>query len=340
MQILLALSGGVDSSTAAFLLKKEGYEVEAAIMVFQGVTDKDIEFARRVAKKIKIPFHCFDFTTQYKKIIIENFIEEYNQGRTPNPCILCNRYIKFELFLNKALELGFDRIATGHYARVEENNKRFLLKKGRDKNEQSYFLYRLTQTQLARTILPLGRYTKEEVRHIAKKFKLPTAKRKKSQDACFLPDTDCATFLKKKLPERPGPIINKDGRIIGQHKGIFFYTWGQRRGIGISHKQPYYIIKIDPKKNALYVGEKKDVYKSEFIAGDINLIPFNRLNKRMVQAKIRYTAPLAPARITPLKNGRIKVTFKKPQWAITPGQSVVFYEDDLVLGGGIIEEIC
>ena len=248
--------------------------------------------------------------------------------------------MKFGLLLNSASQLGADKIATGHYAQLVKRNGRYLLKKGCDKNEQSYFLYRLDQEQLSRTILPLGQYTKDEVREIARRRKLPTATQKKSQDVCFIPSGDYASFLKKTIPENPGPILNAEGKVIGQHKGIINYTIGQRHGIGISHKHPYYVTRIDPEKNAIYIGEQRNVYKREFTATDLSFIPFDILEHDMqVSAKVRYFSPTSEARIDPITPDKIKVIFTKPQWAITPGQSAVFYQKDLVIGGGIIDEV-
>ncbi|MCX7995565.1 MAG: tRNA 2-thiouridine(34) synthase MnmA [candidate division WOR-3 bacterium] len=339
MKVLVALSGGVDSSTAAALLKQSGYDVAGATMQFRGVDEEDIELAKNVCEILDIEFHLFDFSQYYQKTIIENFINEYKSGRTPNPCVLCNKLIKFGLFLKKAQEMGFDMIATGHYARIVTSDGLHLLKRGKDKNEQSYFLYRLNQSQLSKLFLPLGDYTKEEVREIARKFKLPAAHRKKSQDVCFLPDIDYTTFLKDIVSIQKGPIYDKDGKKIGEHKGIFNYTWGQRRRIGISGKEPYYVIKIDPVNNAIYVGKKQDVYKKSLIAEDLNfIIPIDVEKPLKVQAKVRYVAPLSPATVC-IKDKTAEVYFDKPQWAITPGQSVVFYKDDTVLGGGIISEV-
>ncbi|MEO0185168.1 MAG: tRNA 2-thiouridine(34) synthase MnmA, partial [candidate division WOR-3 bacterium] len=330
---------GVDSSTTASILKNQGYDVSGATMLFRGVENDDIEYARGACSVLKIEFHLFDFTEYYQKTIIENFVKEYGAGRTPNPCVLCNKLVKFGIFLDKAMEMGFDMIATGHYAKVEREGECYVLKRGKDKNEQSYFLYRLSQSQLSRMVLPLGGYTKEEVRSLAKEYDLPTAHRKKSQDVCFLPDMEYTAYLKNLIGEKKGPIYDKNGKKIGEHKGIFHYTLGQRKGIGISDKTPYYIMKIDPVNSAIYVGKKQDVYKRNLIATDLNfVIPFDFKKPINVLAKTRYVAQLSPATLYP-ENGRVRVCFERPQWAITPGQSVVFYQDDMVLGGGIISEV-
>ncbi len=338
MKVLVALSGGVDSSTAAMILKERGYEVLGATMIFQNVTEEDISFAKKACEKLNIKYETFDFSDFYQKHIIENFINEYQQGRTPNPCIICNEIVKFGIFLERAVEMGFDFIATGHYARIEKSNGKYLLRRGIDKNEQSYFLYRLNPKQLSKILLPLGEYTKDSVRAIAKKAGLPTAQRKKSQDVCFL-SGNYQDFLEKNLPKTTGPINDIAGKKIGEHSGIHRYTCGQRKGIGLSDRTPYYVVRIDAQHNAIYVGKKKDVYKKLLIACNINWIhPFEFDKPLLVLAKPRYFAQLSPAIVYPDKEG-IRVDFEKPQWALTPGQSVVLYKDDIVLGGGIIEKV-
>lgn len=336
----MALSGGVDSSTAALILEQNGYDVHSAMMVFQGITDELVSYARDAAQAIGIPFQTFDFTEEFKSLIESDFIREYKRGRTPNPCVVCNELMKFGVFAARARHLGFDKIATGHYARLERENNRYLLKKGMDKNEQSYFLYRLKQKQLSGLILPLGSYTKEAVREKAREYNLPTAERKKSQDICFISEKNYSSYIKDKVSSKPGLICDSAGKTLGKHEGIIAYTIGQRKGIGLSHERPYYVIGIDAKKHIIYVGEAQEVYKSQFIAKYLNFILFDKLNEKMVvQAKTRYVSGISDATIQPIESDGVKVVFKKPQWAVTPGQSVVFYKGDTMLGGGIIDRV-
>ncbi|ADL07893.1 tRNA (5-methylaminomethyl-2-thiouridylate)-methyltransferase [Thermosediminibacter oceani DSM 16646] len=355
-RVVVAMSGGVDSSTCAYLLKKQGYEVIGITMQIWQDPSEDYTYreggccsigavydARKVAEKLGIPYYVLNFKEEFNQKVIEYFIEEYLRGRTPNPCIACNRYIKFEALLQKAMEVDAYYLATGHYARIEYDSAsgRYLLKKAVDKSkDQSYALYNLTQGQLEHLIMPLGYFTKSQIRDIAKEAGLPVAEKPDSQEICFVND-DYKEFLKEKASGRikPGPIVDKNGRILGQHKGIAFYTIGQRRGLGISAGKPLYVIDIDRKRNAVVVGEEKDLLTKEFTADHVNWIAFDVLDdKKRVFAKIRYNFDEKPAQIMPLNSGMVKVVFDEPQKSVTPGQSVVFYDGDVVLGGGIISE--
>ncbi len=370
-KVLVAMSGGVDSSVTSFLLKQEGYEVVGVTMCL-GIKEGDdgkprccgvqaIEDAKRVCQKLKIPHYVMDFSKELEKRVVNNFVSEYLKGRTPNPCIDCNRYIKFGSLLKKAISLGFDFLATGHYARIEFNNqrKRYLLKKGIDsKKDQSYCLYMMTQEQLRCTLLPLGNLTKDRVRQIAKEKGLPVANKPESQEICFIPNNNYGEFLKEYLPTgaRSGPVVNKQGKIIGKHRGIIFYTIGQRKGIGIAAKEPLYVIAIDKENNTIVVGKEKDVYSDKLIVNDVNFVNIEKLKApTKVEAKIRYLHQASPAIVIPLSKDRLEVKFDQPQWAITPGQAVVFYlpagkprspaerdiwgrqdNGDIVIGGGTI----
>ncbi len=354
------MSGGVDSAVAAALLKKQGYEVIGITMCFN-LPDSSrkrpsccglsgIEDARRVAHKLGIRHYVLNFSRVLKEKVIKDFCREYLQGRTPNPCVRCNQYIKFDALLKKAFSLDAQFLATGHYARIEKNqkspakagkNQRYLLKKARDlKKDQSYFLYRLNQKQLRHTLFPLGDYTKEKVREFAREFDLPVADKLASQEICFLPKNNYRDFLKSQVKTgiKPGLIVDKQGNILGQHKGIAFYTTGQRQGLGIAKGSPLYITEIDAKNNRLAVGKKEDVCKREFLIKDAHFISKPIKKKIAVKVRIRYNHQEAPAELTPFNN-RIKVRFKKPQFAITCGQSAVFYDGEMVLGGGIIEKV-
>ncbi len=353
------MSGGVDSSVTAALLKNEGYEVIGMTMQIWPKNKREdrsqfggccglgsVEDAKRVANRLGIPHYVLNFRDIFKEKVIANFCEEYKKGRTPNPCIRCNQYIKFGALLEKAKELGAVCIATGHYARIEydKDKKRHLLKRGVDhKKDQSYVLYVMTQEQLKYTLMPLGEFTKEKVRQIAQELDLPVATKPESQEICFIPDDDYPKFLQKCLPEaaRPGPILDKKGKIIGEHHGILFYTIGQRKRLGISAKEPLYVVAIDKKKNAIVVGREEEVYANRLIATSINYVAIEKKPKGSlkVKAKVRYLHQPSEAVVTSLNKERVRVKFKEPQRALTPGQAVVFYHKDTIVGGGTIDQV-
>jgi tRNA-specific 2-thiouridylase len=344
-KVLVLMSGGIDSSVAAALLKKEGFEVIGAFMRLANLPrfDEAKERAEKVAKILKIPFYVFNLEKEFKKKIIDYFLKEYKAGNTPNPCVLCNKEIKFGLILEKALNLGVDFVATGHYARIkgirnkELGIREFKLLRAKDKNkDQSYFLWMLNQEHLKRILFPIGNYTKEEVKNFAKKFKLPVLKAKKSVEVCFIEKT-VNDFLRKYLKEKPGKIVDTKGKVLGEHKGLWFYTIGQRKGIGLS-RGPWWVMEKDLKKNLLIVTKnEKNLLRDELFCKDVNWISGKEPKLPLeVKAKIRYRTNFVKATIYPIKNKIYKVVFKKPQRAITPGQSVVFYKGEEVLGGGII----
>lgn len=352
-KVLVGMSGGVDSSVAAYLLKEQGYEVIGATMQIWQDDEEFIEReggccslsavadARRVANKIGIPFYVMNFKDAFKKNVIDYFVDEYMEGRTPNPCVACNKFIKFSSFLDKAMTLGIDYVATGHYAIIEKQNNRYIIRKSEDdKKDQSYALYNLTQFQLERTLMPCGQYKKSEIREIAKDIGLRVHNKKDSQEICFIPDNDHGKYIKNRFPSkvRQGNFVDKSGNILGTHKGIVYYTIGQRKGLDIAFGKPMYVVDINPFRNEVVLGNLDDLLNTELIAKDVNYIPFDNLKEPMeVEAKIRYSQIPSKAVITPLENDKVKVNFNEKQRAITKGQSVVFYKDDLLIGGGIIE---
>ena len=359
MKVVVAMSGGVDSSVAAAILTQGGYEVIGVTMQIwpsdKQASEVDrfggccgfsaIEDAKMVASKLGISHYVMNLRDVFSQKVIADFCQEYSMGRTPNPCIRCNRYIKFDALREKAKGLGADLVATGHYARIEKdgNNGRYLLKKGSDRGkDQSYVLYPLTQEQLKHTLLPIGHLTKQRVREIARELGLPVAAKRESQEICFIPDDDYPRFLKQFIPQaaKPGLILNEQGSTLGEHRGILFYTVGQRKGLGISAKEPLYVIAIDQERNAIVVGSKQAAYGNELIASGLNWITTARLEQpTTVKAKIRYRHQEAEAAITPMEENKVYVKFKQPQLAITPGQAIVFYQGDTVVGGGTIEKV-
>ncbi|MBU3100374.1 MULTISPECIES: tRNA 2-thiouridine(34) synthase MnmA [Clostridium] len=354
-KVVIGMSGGVDSSVAAYLLQEQGYEV-IGIMMKLSPDNPDYEEneggccsisaandARRVADVLDIPFYVMNFKDVFKKNVIDNFVDEYMEGRTPNPCIVCNRTIKFDEFLRKARALGADYIATGHYAKIEKQDDRYVLKNAEDnKKDQTYALYGLTQDQLSRTLMPCGEYTKPEIRKIAEKIGLEVFKKRDSQEICFIPDNDHGNYIKKYSGKviKPGDFVDKQGVVIGKHKGIVYYTIGQRKGLGIALGKPVFVNDINPITNQVIVGDEEDIFKTGLIAKDLNFILFDKLTSNLkVTAKIRYSANPQSATLIPMENNRVKVVFDEKQRAITKGQSVVFYLENLVVGGGIIEKI-
>lgn len=339
-RILVALSGGVDSSVVASLLKAQGFHViGVTLRIWKGFPSKD---AKEVADSLGIPHHILDVTDHFQREVIGFFVDEYSKGRTPNPCIQCNARVKFRYLLDMRHELGAEYIATGHYARIASHpsSGRFLLKKGKDvAKDQSYVLYRLTQDDLSSTLFPLGDLTKDEVREIARRLSIPIADKDESQDICFLSGTDYRDFLSthgNSLPER-GPILDTGGRVIGEHKGLPFYTVGQRKGIEVRGTKRLYVTRIDKSRNAIIVGEDKELLSSRLETTDVNWISFHTPPQKMrLGIKIRYNAKDAPGLVLPKSKNMAEVIFDTPQRAVTPGQSAVFYDDDVVVGGGII----
>lgn len=354
-KVVVGMSGGVDSSVAAALLKDQGYEVIGVTMqIWPDPDDETVEKeggccslsavndARRVCDKLDIRYYVMNFKDIFEKKVINYFVDEYLQGRTPNPCIACNRYIKFDELLRRAMEIGADYVATGHYASVvlDEESNRFLLKKSTDiRKDQTYALYNLSQYQLAHTIMPLGGYTKDVVRKIAEERGLPVAHKPDSEEICFVKDDNYGRFIEEREPGKVHCGFFKDtkGNILGRHKGIVHYTIGQRKGLGITFGKPMFVVDIIPEENTVVLGEGDEVFSDTLIAENLNFIPFDKLEDEMeVTCKIRYTARESPAVISLEKDGRVRVSFKTPQRAITPGQSAVFYKDEIVVGGGTI----
>ena len=355
-KVVLGMSGGVDSSVAAYVLQQQGYDV---IGVTLSQVPHDEEFdenaggccslssvfdAKEVAYDLGIPHYVLNFRGIFERKVINYFVDEYLQGRTPNPCLACNKYVRFDEFLEKAKGLGADYIATGHYAIVEKDEitGRYLMKKSADaRKDQTYFLHTLNQYQLEHTLFPLGGYTKDKVRAIAEEIGLYIHNKPDSEEICFIPDNDHGRFITKLEPDKvkPGNFVDTDGNILGQHKGIVYYTIGQRKGLGVATGQRVFVQSIDAQKNEVVLGMEKGLYHSKLYADDINLIPFDSLLKEMkVTAKIRYSMNESKAIIRPYKEGVI-VEFEEPQRAITKSQAVVFYDNDIVIGGGIIREI-
>ena len=353
---LIAMSGGVDSSVAAYLMKAQGFHCEGTTMRLYRNADiglsqfhtccsqRDIDDAADVAFQLDIPFAVLDFTSEFKERIIGKFIRTYESGGTPNPCIDCNRYMKFDRLLRAAEEKGLACLATGHYARTEYDSVtgRWLLKKAVDASkDQSYVLYTLTQEQLFHTRFPLGNLTKAHVRGIAANLGFVNARKHDSQDICFVPDGDYASFMEqytgKSYPA--GDFINQDGRVIGRHRGAVRYTLGQRKGLGLAMGKPVYVCGKSMESNTVTVGDEKTLYASGLLADDMNWIAFTELNTPLrVKAKTRYRQAEQWATVYPSGGGSVRVQFDEPQRAITPGQALVLYDDDLVLGGGTIRE--
>lgn len=351
-KILIAMSGGVDSSVAALLLSEAGCEcVGATMRLFHnedaGVSREksccsleDVEDARSVAYQLGMPFYVFNFTDGFGEQVMDRFVDAYERGATPNPCIDCNRYMKFAKLVERAELLGCDAVATGHYARIEQENGRWLLKKAvDDSKDQSYVLYFLNQHQLAHLRFPLGMLHKTEAREIAEKHGLVNARKRDSQDICFVPDGDYASFIEQYTGQssEPGDFVNKEGKVLGKHKGQIHYTIGQRRGLGISAPESLYVCGKSLDSNEVILGGKQDLMSNYCYINDINLIPWDHLDAPIkCKVKTRYRQPEQPATVEQIGEDLIKITFDEPQRAVTPGQAAVLYDDDMVLGGGTI----
>lgn len=373
-KVVVGMSGGVDSSVAAYLLKKQGYDVIGITM--QIWQDEDVcsmeekggccglsavEDARRVADVLNIPYYVMNFKQEFRTNVIDYFVSEYLQARTPNPCIACNRYVKWEALLKRSLDIGAAYIATGHYASITKlPNGRFTIKKSvTQAKDQTYALYNLTQHQLSHTLMPVGEYSKEEIRALAAELKLPVASKPDSQEICFIPDNDYARFISDYLEEdnlqnsnvdndknsdkvelsgiTPGNFVNTAGEVIGKHKGLVHYTVGQRKGLGIALGQPVFVVELKPETNEVVIGNSNEVFSDRLYANNLNFMSIEDLEGEMeVEAKIRYSHKGAKCRIAKTAKDEVLCIFDEPQRAITPGQAVVFYQGDYVVGGGTI----
>lgn len=345
-RVLLGMSGGVDSSVSAILLKEQGYDVIGMTLELYGGTCCNTDAvigAKAICNSIGIPHFTYNLKEEFKCNVINNFIEEYSNQRTPNPCIECNRHMKFGAMYEKAQEMGCDYIATGHYAKMEysDNYGQFVLKKAKNlQKDQSYVLYSMPRNLLGKVLFPLGDFnSKEDVRNIAKQYSLEVASKPDSEDICFIPDGNYKRFLEDNSDIKPmiGNIVNRRGEILGKHNGLYNYTIGQRKGLGISYKAPLFVLGFNKAKNELIVGEEQELYRKEMKVDDVNLLLMDSIDKPIdVTVKIRYSSKPAEAIINQTEEGNIQVIFKDPQRGITPGQSAVFYTDDVVIGGGKI----
>lgn len=346
-KVLLGMSGGVDSSVAAVILAEQGLAVSGVTLLLcdKGGTElTDVADAKAVCDRLSVPHYVFDFMDKFKKEVIDRFVNQYKSGLTPNPCIECNKYIKFNQMLDEAEKLGQDFIATGHYARREFDSAsgRYLLKRAADINkDQSYVLYDLTQSQLEKVLFPLGDLTKPQVREIAQKYGFVSANRPDSQDICFIPDGDYAKFIEKYTDEKQvkGNYLDVNGKILGQHQGAIKYTLGQRKGLGIALGKPQFVISKSMENNTVTLGDEELLFKKNAIITDCNFVTFDKLESSMrITAKARYRQKDSAATIHPLSETEVLLEFDSPQRAMTPGQSAVFYDGDVVIGGGKIKE--
>ncbi len=353
-KVAIGMSGGVDSSVAAYLLKEQGYDVIGITM--QIWQDEDplvsaenggccglsaVDDARRVADMLDIPYYVLNFKREFKKNVIDYFMNEYMHARTPNPCIACNRYVKWEALLQRAMELGCDYIATGHYARVcKLSNGRFALRKSATvRKDQTYALYNLTQEQLSRTLMPVGEYEKEEIRKIAQEIGLLVADKKDSQEICFIPDNDYASYIKTEtgIDFQEGNFVDLQGNVLGKHKGIIHYTVGQRKGLGLSLGAPAFVVELRPESNEVVIGTNQDTFHSSLLANQVNFMSVADIEDEMkVTAKIRYSHQGAECIVKRINGEQVLCHFAEPVRAITPGQAVVFYQNDIVVGGATI----